>query len=134
MMFLQESALHNEICYHHVQHLQERNDFMKRKRKIFIVLLLVFYQIFCMIHIPLKLIPDNQNDVQISSVVHPAAYHVQNHQYLDSEQKVCDIAFLFCESVFFFAIAKFLHTVTKITVYIWQLPRGNIGGIMMKTN
>lgn len=134
MMFLQESALHNEICYHHVQHLQERNDFMKRKRKIFIVLLLVFYQIFCMIHIPLKLIPDNQNDVQISSVVHPTAYHVQNHQHLDSEQKVCDIAFFFCESVFFFAIAKFLYTVTKITVYIWQLPRGSIGGIMMKTN
>ena len=107
---------------------------MKKNKYRLLVFVLVFYQIFCMTHIPLKLIPDNQNDVQISSAVHPTAYHVQNHQHLDSEQKVCDIAFFFCESVFFFAIAKFLYTVTKITVYIWQLPRGNIGGIMVETN
>lgn len=31
-------------------------------------------------------------------------------------------------------IEKFAYEITKVHVYIWQLPRGNIGGIMMKTN
>lgn len=52
----------------------------------------------------------------------------------DSEGKVCNITFFFCESVFFFEIAKFIFEVLKTPVYIWQLPRANIGGIMIKTN
>ena len=106
---------------------------MKKNNYRALVIVLIFYQIFCMIHIPLRLIPDNQKDVQISSVAHYTAHQEQTqsqYQHLDSEQKVCNIEFFFCESIFFFAIAKFLYEITKITVYIWQLPRSNISAIM----
>ena len=131
--FLQKSALHGEICYYYAHHLKGRIGFMSRKRKIFIALVLAFCQIFCILHIPFKVVPDNQKDVQISSVAHYTAHQEQTqsqYQHLDSEQKVCNIEFFFCESIFFFAIAKFLYEITKITVYIWQLPRSNISAIM----
>ena len=131
--FIPKSALHGEICYYYVHHLKGRIGFMSRKRKIFIALVLAFCQIFCILHIPFKVVPDNQKDVQISSVAHYTAHQEQTqsqYQHLDSEQKVCNIEFFFCESIFFFAIAKFLYEITKITVYIWQLPRSNISDII----
>lgn len=102
---------------------------MKKNKYKILVVVLVFYQIFCMIHIPLKLIPDNQKDVQISSTVHHAHY-MQNNQNPDGEQKVCDTAYFICESITIFEIAKFIFENTKAHVYIWQLPRANIGSIM----
>ena len=107
---------------------------MAKKRHKILVLILVLYQVFCMIHIPLKLVPNNQKDVQISSAV-THSYSVQNHhQHFDSEQKVCNLAFFFCESIFIFAISKFIFEVTKVHVYHWQLPRVGISGIMQKKN
>lgn len=107
---------------------------MAKKRHKILVLILVLYQVFCMIHIPLKLVPNNQKDVQISSAV-THSYSIQNHQqHFDSDHKVCNLAFFFCESIIFFEIAKFMYEITKVHVYHWQLPRGNIGGIIAKTN
>ena len=106
---------------------------MKKNKHRILVFTLVFYQIFCMIHIPLKLIPDNQKDAQASNATHYTVQHehIQNqNQHLDSEEKVCNIAFFFCKSIFFFAIVKFVFEVTKVHVYIWQLPRANICGII----
>lgn len=106
---------------------------MKKKKYKILVVILVLYQVFCMIHIPLKLIPNNQKDVQISSVV-THSYSAQNHQYFDSEHNICNLAFFFCESTFIFAIAKFIFTITKVHVYHWQLPRVGISDIIHETN
>lgn len=100
--------------------------------KIFAFFLIIF-KIFCTIHIPLKIVPYNHNDVQIAS----AAYQEKsapNHNLREVHNKVCDIAFYFCESVFFFVIAEFVFVVLKVHVYIWQLPRVNISDIIAKAN
>lgn len=49
-------------------------------------------------------------------------------------KEICNVACYIRESTIFFEIAKFAYEIAKVHVYIWQLPRGNIGGIMMKTN
>jgi len=59
---------------------------------------------------------------------------MQNHQNLYGDQKVYNAAYFICESITIFEIAKFIFENTKAHVYIWQLPRGNIGGIIAKTN
>ena len=62
-------------------------------------------------------------------------HSVQKHSHIDDGGgKVCNLAFFFCESIIFFAIAKFMYEITKVHVYHWQLPRVGIGGIMVKTN
>lgn len=106
---------------------------MSRKRRIFIALVLAFCQLFCVLHIPFKVVPDSQKDVQISNTVHHT-YCVQNHQNPDENQKVYNATYFIYESITMFEIVKFVFENTKAHVYIWQLPRGNIGGIMMKTN
>lgn len=55
-------------------------------------------------------------------------------QELSENKEVCNIACYIRKSTIFFEIAKFAYEIVKTHVYIWQLPRGNIGGIMMKTN
>lgn len=131
--FIPKSALYGEICYYYVHHLKGRIGFMSRKRKTFIALVLAFCQIFCVLHIPFKVVPDSQKDVQISSMVHHTQC-TQNHQNPDGNQKVYDAAYFIYESITIFEIVKFVFENTKVHVYIWQLPRGNIGGIMVKTN
>lgn len=131
--FIPKSALHSEICYYYVHHLKGRIGFMRRKRKVFIAFILAFCQIFCVLHIPFKVVPDSQKDVQISITVHHT-YCVQNHQNPYGDQKVYNTAYFICESITISEIAKFIFENTKAHVYIWQLPRGNIGGIIAKTN
>jgi hypothetical protein len=100
--------------------------------KIFAFFLIIF-KIFCTIHIPLKIVPNNHNDVQITS----AAYQEKsapNHNLREVHRKVCDLAFFFCESIISFEIAKFVYEITKVHVYHWQLPRVGIGGIIAKEN
>lgn len=106
---------------------------MSRKRRIFIALVLAFCQIFCVLHIPFKVVPDSQKDVQISSTVHHMQC-MQNHQNPDENQKVYNATYFIYESITIFEIVKFVFENTKAHVYIWQLPRGNIGGIVAKTN
>lgn len=131
--FISKSALHSEICYYYVHHLKGRIGFMSRKRRIFIALVLAFCQIFCVLHIPFKVVPDSQKDVQISSTVHHIQC-MQNHQNPYGDQKVYNAAYFIYESITIFEIVKFVFENTKTHVYIWQLPRGNIGDIMMETN
>lgn len=131
--FIPKSALHSEICYYYVHHLKGRIGFMRRKRKVFIAFILAFCQIFCVLHIPFKVVPDSQKDVQISSTVHHMQC-MQNRQNPDGNQKVYDATYFIYVSITIFEIVKFVFENTKAHVYIWQLPRGNIGGIMMKTN
>ena len=108
---------------------------MKKKCFKCFVLLLLIYKIFSLVHIPQKIISsNNQKDMQI---VHSYTAHqehsVQKHPHInDGGGKVCNLAFFFCESIFIFAIAKFFYEITKTHVYHWQLPRGNIGGIIAK--
>ena len=110
---------------------------MKKKCFKCFVLLLLIYKIFSLVHTPQKIISsNNQKDMQIvhSYTVHQE-YSAQKHSHIDDGNgKVCNLAFFFCESIFIFAIAKFFYEITKVHVYHWQLPRGNIGGIMAKTN
>lgn len=109
---------------------------MKKKCFKCFVLLLLIYKIFSLVHIPQKIISNNQKDVQITqtyTVQHE--FSVQKHPHADNGSgKVCNLTFFFCESIFLFEIAKFIFEVTKAHVYHWQLPRGNIGGIIAKTN
>lgn len=109
---------------------------MKKNYFKYFIYFLIIYKIFCLVHIPLKIAPNNQKDVQITQTY--TAQHEfsgQKHPHADDgSEKVCDLAFFFCKSIFIFAIAKLFYEITKVHVYHWQLPRGNIGGIMMKTN
>lgn len=108
---------------------------MKKKCFKCFVLLLLIYKIFSLVHIPQKIISsNNQKDMQIvHSYTVYQEHSVQKHPHIeDGGGKVCSLAFFFCESIIFFEIAKFMYEITKVHVYHWQLPRGNIGGIMMK--
>ena len=106
---------------------------MKKNCFKYFVYFLIIYKIFCLVHIPLKIVPNNQKDVQIthSYTVHQG-HSVQKHPHIDDGEKVCNLAFFFCESIFIFAIAKFFYEITKVHVYHWQLPRVGIGGIIAK--
>lgn len=108
---------------------------MKKKCFKCFVLLLLIYKVFSLVHTPQKIISNNnQKDMQIvhSYTVHQE-HSVQKYPHTDGGGgKVCDLAFLFCESVFFFEIVKFMYDITKVHVYHWQLPRGGIGGIIVK--
>ncbi len=109
---------------------------MKKNYFKYFIYFLIIYKIFCLVHIPLKIVSNNQKDVQITqtyTVQHE--YSAQKYPHTDDGSgKVCDLAFFFCESIIFFEIAKFMYEIAKVHVYHWQLPRGNIGGIIAKTN
>ena len=107
---------------------------MKKNYFKYFIYFLIIYKIFCLVHIPLKIVSNNQKDVQITQTYTVQHEHsVQKHPYTDGGGgKVCDLAFLFCESVFFFEIVKFMYDITKVHVYHWQLPRVGIGGIIVK--
>lgn len=109
---------------------------MKKKCFKYFIYFLIIYKIFCLVHIPLKIVPNNQKDVQITQTYTAQHGHsVQKHPHIDDGSgKVCNLTFFFCESIFIFAIAKFFYEIMKIHVYHWQLPRVGIGGIIAKTN
>ena len=107
---------------------------MKKNCFKYFIYFLIIYKIFCLVHIPLKIVPNNQKDVQITQTYTAYQEHsVQKHPHIDDGSgKVCNLAFFFCKSIFIFAIVKFFYEITKVHVYHWQLPRGNIGGIITK--
>ncbi len=110
---------------------------MKKKCFKCFVLLLIVYKILCLVCTPQKIISNNnQKDMQI---VHSYMVYqdnsVQKYPHTDDGSgKVCNLAFLFCESIILFEIVKFAYEITKVHVYIWQLPRVGIGGIIAKAN
>lgn len=108
---------------------------MKKNCFKYFIYFLIIYKIFCLVHTPQKIIfNNNQKDMQIvhSYMVyqeHPAQKYSHTN---NGGGKVCDLAFFLCESIIFFEIAKFMHEITKVHVYHWQLPRVGIGGIIAK--
>lgn len=108
---------------------------MKKNCFKYFIYFLIIYKIFCLVHIPLKIVPNNQKDVHITQTYMTQHEHsVQKHPHVDDGRKVCNLAFFFCESIIFFEIAKFMYEIVKVHVYHWQLPRGSIGDIIAKTN
>lgn len=106
----------------------------KNNKYRIVVLILIFYEIFCAVHIPAHDIAEHHHrDAQITKEAAEQIYSVQM-QELSEIKKICNVRCYIRESIIFFEIAKFAYEITKVNVYIWQLPRGNIGGIMMKTN
>ena len=85
-------------------------------------------------HIPLHDIAEHRHrDAQIANEAAEQIHFAQT-QELSEIKKICNARCYIRESTIFFEIAKFAYEITKTHVYIWQLPRGNIGGIMIKTN
>lgn len=106
---------------------------MEKNRYRIVVLVLVLYEIFCAVHIPSQGISENHRDVQITRE-DAEQIHTAQTQELSESGENCNVRCFVRESIIFSEIAKFAYEITKVHVYIWQLPRGNIGGIMMKTN
>lgn len=107
---------------------------MEKNRYRIVVFILIFYEIFCAVHIPSHDIVERyRRDVQITKEAAKQIYPAQT-QELNETKEICNVRCYIRESTIFFGIEKFAYEITKAHVYIWQLPRGNIGGIMMKTN
>ena len=107
---------------------------MEKNKYRIVVLILIFYEIFCVMYIPSHDMTERHHrDVQIIKETAEQIYSVQM-QELNEIKKICNVRCYIRESTILFEIAKFAYEITKVHVYIWQLPRGNIGGIMMKTN
>ena len=107
---------------------------MKKNRYRIVVFILIFYEIFCAVHIPSHDIAErHRRDAQITKESTEQICSAQMQQ-LSEIKGIYNVRCYIYESAIFFEIAKFAYEITKAHVYIWQLPRGNIGGIMMKTN
>ena len=107
---------------------------MEKNRYRIIVFILIFCEIFCAVYIPSHDIAErHRSDVQITKEAAKQICSAQMQQ-LSEIKEICNARCYIRESIIFFEIAKFAYEITKVHVYIWQLPRGNIGGIMMKTN
>lgn len=107
---------------------------MEKNRYRVVVLILIFCEIFCAVHIPSHDMTEHRHrDAQITKEATEQICSAQM-QELSEIKETCNIRCYIRKSIIFFAIAKFAYEITKVHVYIWQLPRGNIGGIMMKTN
>ena len=107
---------------------------MEKNRYRIVVLILIFYEIFCAVHIPSHdMVEYHHRDAQITKEAAKQICLVQM-QELSENKEVCNVKCYIRESTIFFNITKFAYEITKVHVYIWQLPRGNIGGIMLKTN
>lgn len=105
---------------------------MEKNRYRIVVLVLIFYEIFCAVHIPSHDIAEHRHrDAQITNEAAEQIHFAQT-QELSEIKEICNVRCYIRE--IFFEIAKFACEIAKVHVYIWQLPRGNIGGIMIKTN
>ena len=107
---------------------------MEKNRYRIVVFILIFYEIFCAVHIPPHDMAERHHrDAQITKEAAKQIYSAQI-QKLNEIKEICNARCYIREITIFFEIAKFTYEIAKTHVYIWQLPRGNIGGIMSKTN
>lgn len=107
---------------------------MEKNRYRIVIFVLILYEIFCAVHIPSHdIVEHRRRDVQITNEAAEQIYPAQT-QELSEIKGIWNVRCYIRESIIFFEIAKFAYEITKVHVYIWQLPRGNIGGIMMETN
>lgn len=105
---------------------------MEKNRYRIVVLVLILCEIFCAVHIPSHDIAEHHyRDVQITKEAAKQICPVQM-QELSEAKEICNVKRCICENTIFFEIAKFAYEIAKVHVYIWQLPRGNIGGIMIE--
>lgn len=105
---------------------------MEKNRYRIVVLILIFCEIFCAVHILSHDIAErHRRDAQITKEATEQIYPAQM-QELSEIKEICNVRCYIRE--IFFEIAKLAYEIVKVHVYIWQLPRGNIGGIMIKTN
>lgn len=105
---------------------------MEKNRYRIVVLVLIFYEIFCAVHIPSHDMTEcHHRDAQITKEAAEQICSVQM-QELNEIKGIYNVGCYIHESTIFFEIAKFAYEITKVHVYIWQLPRGNIGGINEK--
>ena len=105
---------------------------MKKNRYRIVVLILIFYEIFCAVHIPSHDIAErHRRDAQITKEATEQIYSAQMQQ-LSEVKEICNVR-CYIRKIFF-EIAKFAYEITKVHVYIWQLPRVGIDGIIAKTN
>lgn len=103
---------------------------MEKNRYRIVVLILIFCEIFCAVHIPSHDIAErHRRDVQITKEATEQICSAQMQQ-LSEIKEICNVR-CYIRKIFF-EIAKFAYEITKAHVYIWQLPRGNIGGIIAK--
>lgn len=107
---------------------------MEKNRYRIVVFILIFCEIFCAVHIPSHDMAErHQRDAQITKEDAKQICPVQM-QELSKTEEVCNAECYIRKSAIFFEIAKFSYEITKVNVYIWQLPRGNIGGIIAEKN
>lgn len=107
---------------------------MDKNRYRIVIFVLIFYEIFCAVHIPAHDMAErHRRDAQITNEAAEQIHFAQT-QELSEIKEIYNIRCYIRESIISFAIARFAYEIMKVHVYIWQLPRGNIGGIMMKTN
>ena len=107
---------------------------MEKNRCRIVVLILIFCEIFCAVHIPSHDIAErHRRDAQITKEATEQICSTQM-QELSEIKKICNVRCYIRESIIFFEIAKFMYEMAKIHVYHWQLPRVGIGGIIAKTN
>ena len=106
---------------------------MEKNRYRIVVLVLVLYEIFCLACIPSHDIVEHHRDVQITNEAAEQIHSVQT-QELGEIKEIWNVKCYIRKNIVFFEVAKFAYEITKVHVYIWQLPRGSIGGIMTKTN
>lgn len=107
---------------------------MEKNRYRMVVLILIFCEIFCAVHIPPHDIAGHRHrDAQIAKEVAKQIYPVQM-QELSETKEICNARCYIRKSIIFFEIAKSAYEITKVHVYIWQLPRGNIGDIIAEKN
>jgi hypothetical protein len=114
--------------------LERAGNMEKNNKYRIVVLILIFCEIFCVVHIPSHdMVEHHHRDAQITKEAARQIFPVQM-QELSEVKEVRNVKRCICENTIFFEIAKFAYEITKVHVYIWQLPRENIGGIMIKTN
>ena len=107
---------------------------MEKNRYRIVVFILILYEIFCVVHIPAHDMAEHRHrDVRITNEAAEEIYSMQM-QELSEIKKICNVRCYIRENIIFFEIAKFAYEITKVHVYIWQLPRVGIGDIIAKTN
>lgn len=107
---------------------------MEKNRCRIVAFILIFYEIFCAVHIPpCDMAEHRQRDAQIIKEAAKQIYPVQM-QELSENKEIRHVECYVRKSAILFEIAKFAYEITKVNVYIWQLPRGNIGGIIAEKN
>ena len=105
---------------------------MEKNRYRIVVLVLIFYEIFCLACIPSHDMTEHRHrDVQITNEAAEQIHFAQT-QELSETKEICNVKCFVRESIIFFEIAKIAYEITKVHVYHWQLPRVGIGGIISK--